>query len=155
MKIRSARNLIWLIATIVTVVLVVLFKYREYRCQNSFGVEFNARRKALQIPIIPPDWPVYHKGDGYTIWMQPKHAKGHGYKQVVYDGCELDAEQDNYYFSAKPDQDTVLEADQLYQNSHRKINSATFTFRQGEHVDTITRQKADSILAANKIDRDY
>jgi hypothetical protein len=75
MKIRSARSLFWLIATIVTVVLVVLFKYREYHCQNSFGVEFNARRKALQIPVLPPGWPVYHKGDGYTIWMQAEQKK--------------------------------------------------------------------------------
>jgi hypothetical protein len=155
MKIRSVQDLIWVIVAIVALLLIAVFKYRTYRCQNSFGVEMNARRKALKIPIIPPGWPVYHTDDRYTIWTEQKVKKGHGFKLVTYDGCELNLEEDHYWFSSKKLQDTVLTMDYLYPNSHRKIDSATFTFRQGDHEDTITRQKADSILAANKIDRDY
>jgi len=124
------------------------------RCHNSFGAEFNGRRKQLKIPIVHPEWPVY-KDDKHTTWEKAKVEKGHGFKFIVYDGCELDGEQDHYWFSSKKLQDTVLTMDYRYRNSYRKIDSAIFTFRQGNREDTITRQKADSILAANKIDRDY
>ncbi|HZY35653.1 MAG TPA: hypothetical protein VFE53_03330 [Mucilaginibacter sp.] len=124
------------------------------RCQNGFGAEFNARRKQLKIPVVHPDWRVY-KHDDYTTWEKAKVEKGHGFKMATYDGCELNFEEDHYWFSSKKLQDTVLTMDYWYKNSRRKIDSTIFTFLQGNNEDTITRQKADSILAANKINRDY
>ena len=115
----------------------------------------NARRKAMKIPILPPGWEVYHKGESYTIWQIPKVKKGHGFKQVVYDGCNLDMEEDHFYFSTKPLQDTVLQMYYLFKNNRRKIDSTIFTFRQGNHDDTLTREQAEHILAVNGIDKDY
>jgi len=155
MKTRFTLNVTLGIVALIAFMLFGLFKSVNRGCKNSFGVEFNARRKQLNIPALPPDWPVFYEGEKCTTWQQPKGKKGHGFKIMVYDGCEPDGELDHYYFSPKRLQDTVLTMDHRYKNTHRKTDSAIFTFQTGDHVDTITRQKAESILTANKIDRDY
>lgn len=127
----------------------------DSRCADSFGPEFNKKRKELHIPIIPSGWKVYNSTETATLWKAPKVRKGHGFKVVVYDGCELDGEEDHYYFSSKKIQDTVLEVAYRYINKHRSKDSTVFVFQIGNHADTITRGKADSIFAANKIDRDF
>ncbi|BAU52644.1 hypothetical protein [Mucilaginibacter gotjawali] len=153
------------ISKIVTIILFVLMPasliyvgvstYLHHRCANSFGTEFNGKRKELHIPIIPSDWPVYHKDENSTIWQEPKVKKGHGFKLVAYHGCELDLEEDHYYFSSKKLQDTVLTMDHSYVNSQRKRDSTIFTLHRGNRLDTITRKQADSIFIAYKIDKDY
>jgi hypothetical protein len=155
MKKRLSFNVMFVVIAIIGLVIVGSIKFVHQRCQNSFGVEFNATRKQMKIPKLHPEWVVYHKDDGYTIWQAAKTKKGHGFKQIVYDGCELGEEVDDYYFSSKAIQDTILSIEHLYKNSHRKIDSVIFTFREGNREDTISRGQAEYILVANGIDRDY
>lgn len=129
-------------------------KYIDFRCANSFGPEFNKKRKELHIPIIPPAWEVYSSNKNATVWQAPGVSRGHGLKVVVYNGCDLDAEKDYYYFSSKKMQDTVLTAYYKCVNSNRSKDSTVFIFQIGHHADTISSKKADSIFAANKISKD-
>lgn len=131
-------------------------KYETFRCQSSFGLELNERRIKLKIPILPSNFKVYIKDEHSTMWESPKVKKGHGFKVIVYDDCELDGEEDHFYFSSKNIQDTVLEIDYRYINSHRTKDSTIFTFQIKDHpADTITSKQADSIFKAYKINRDY
>ncbi len=129
-------------------------KFKNSRCQSKFGPELNERRKQLGISIVPPDWVVYSKDDHATLWQSPKKEKGHGFKVVVYDGCELDGEEDHYYFDSKKIHDSVLDIDYKYVNSKRKKDSTVFTYQLGNHLDTITRKQADSIFLANHVKKD-
>jgi len=129
--------------------------YVDFCCAASFGPEFNKKRKELHIPIIPSGWKVYNTENRSTAWQAPKVSRGHGFKVVVYDGCDLDGEEDHYYFSSKKIQDTVLEVDYRYVNKHRSKDSTVYTFQVGDHADTITTRQADSIFVANKINRDF
>jgi hypothetical protein len=143
----------------VGIALVLLFigiRYlKQSICQSGFCTELNGKRRELHISILPSGWQLYHKDDNYTIWWVPKVKKGHGFKQIVYDGCELDLEEDQYYFSSKKLQDTIITIDYKYINSHRSKDSTLFTFQEGNHTDTISSKQADSIFSANKINKDY
>lgn len=130
-------------------------KYIDFRCANSFGPEFNKKRKELHIPIIPLVWKVYFSDVNATAWQASKVRRGHGFKVVVYNGCDIDEEEDHYYFSSKKIQDTVLTAYYKYVNRNRRKDSTVFIFQIGHHADTITSKKADSIFAANKISKDF
>ncbi|MCO5947046.1 hypothetical protein [Mucilaginibacter flavidus] len=130
-------------------------KYIDFRCANSFGPEFNKKRKELHIPIIPPVWKVYFSDENATAWQASKVSRGHGFKVVIYNGCDLDGEEDHYYFSSKKIQDTVLTAYYKYVNRYRNKDSTVFIFQIGHHADTITSKKADSIFVANKISKDF
>ncbi|WDF79209.1 hypothetical protein PQ469_04235 [Mucilaginibacter sp. KACC 22773] len=129
-------------------------KYIEFSCANSFGPEFNKKRKELHIPIIPPAWEVYFKDKYATAWQARRVSRGHSLKVVVYNGCDLDAEEDHYYFSSKKMQDTVLTAYYKYVNRNRGKDSTVFIFQIGDHTDTISSKKADSIFVANRISKD-
>jgi len=128
--------------------------YINSRCAASFGLEFNKKRKELHVPIIPSDWKIYNRDATATLWEVPKVKRGHGFKVVVYDGCELDGEEDHYYFSSKKIQDTVLRVNHLFANKSRSKDSTIFTFQVGHDEDTISSRRADSILMANKISWD-
>jgi len=67
----------------------------------------------------------------------------------------LNLEEDYYWFSSKKLQDTILKIDYRYINSHMRKDSTIFSFRRGDHVDTLTKHQADSIFKAYKIDQDY
>jgi hypothetical protein len=155
MKIRNIVNVAVGCLFVGILIFYGIYKYKVYRCHSSFGTELNGRRKEMHIPILPADWPMYNTEDYSTIWQAPKVKKGHGFKIVVYNDCELDLEEDHYYFSSKKLQDTVLTTEYRYINSFRKKDSTIFTFQIGGYVDTITSKQADSIFKANKIDKDY
>jgi hypothetical protein len=130
-------------------------KVRNVACANNFGRELNQKRRSLHIPIIPASWQVKQKDDNFTLWTPNGNiVKGHGYKGVSYDGCELNEEDDHYYFDSKKVHDTILEIEYRYINSKRKRDSTIFIFQIGHHADTISKKMADSILMANKTQLD-
>ena len=155
MKIRQIVNITLFVLIPASLIYLGVSTYLDFRCANSFGPEFNEKRKALHVPIIPLGWKVYNSDKTSTTWQEPRVQKGHGFKVVVYNGCELDAEQDHFYFSSKKLQDTVLTMDYSYANSQRKRDSTVFTLQIGDHDHTITPKQADSIFIACKINKDY
>ena len=119
----------------------------NYYCTSTFGIELNQRRAKLHIPLLPSSWHVLNKDETYSIWVpQNQMVIGHGFKEVVYRGCELDEELDHYYFDLKNPHNKVLEINYKYVNSKRKIDSTLFTLQIGNYDDTISKTKADSIL---------
>lgn len=130
-------------------------KVRNDACADNFGPELNQKRQSLHIPIIPASWHVAQKDDNFTLWTpQSNMVKGHGYKGISYNGCELNGEEDHYYFDSKKVHDTILEIDYRYINSRRKRDSTIFIFQIRHHADTISKKMADSILMANKTQLD-
>jgi hypothetical protein len=104
--------------------------------------------------VIPPDWHVDFRGTGVTDWKK-NDTTGHYWKISNADStCALESEEDWYNF--KPIKG-VSRTMSIYTRFASGMVSGTirFDYEVGDSTKTITRQQADSIFAAEKIQKDY
>lgn len=133
---------------------VSIIHFKNSICQNKFGPEFNARRRALKIPVIPSNWHIKQQDDHFTWWIGKELVIGHESKRVVNFGCEIDEEKDDYFFDIKQVQDRYLEITHKFTNSIRKQDSTTYSYQIGDRANLITKEEADSIFRAEKMNTD-
>jgi hypothetical protein len=131
-----------------------LKRYNNNVCVAKFGKEFNQRRRSLGIPSIPSDWKIKRIGSGSAEW-QKKDSTGHYWKLTFIDStCALDFERDAYNLKRA---NGVTRSISISSTLARDKASETirFVYEVGDSTKTIPRQQADSIFAAEKIQKDY
>src|SRR6202012_3201856 len=130
-------------------------RYKSIICDDRFGRKFNARRHKLGTPEIPADWHVDYKGRGHVTW-KAKDTVGHAVKYIDIDSsCAILFETD--FYNLKPIHGTArdVSVDTRYAKG-KGSDSISYHYEAGFNTGrTITRQQADSILAAEKIKKDY
>ena len=128
-------------------------EYKRNACQDKFGQEFNARRRSLGIPEIPANWHVDDRWDRYVDWKGKNGVTGHADKAVGVDStCTLEFEQDDYDLKPLKDKRRDVTISTHYAKGN---DSIFFSYYDGDSSHVISRHKADSIFAVEKIRKDY
>jgi hypothetical protein len=131
-----------------------LKKYNDSVCREKFGKEFNQLRQSLGIPMIPADWKIKRAASGSAEW-QKKDSTGHYWKLTFIDStCALDFERDEYNLKRAHGVTRRISIVSTFARGKGK-GTVRFDYEVGDSTHTITRQQADSILTAEKIQKDY
>jgi len=146
---------------LVPLLVLTFYSYKEYeRYTNdkilfSYSKEFNHCRQKLGIPVIPASWQVKSKGYKDIEWQSKKSIIGHDEKLIVLTtDYKIEFETDDY--KLKP-QDTIernLYVRYIYATG-KHPDTLDYSYAVGDSVRSITRQVADSILNAARIQKDY
>ncbi len=129
-------------------------KYKNNICQDKFGPEFNVRRQRMGIPTIPPGWQNNARyGEDDAFWSGKEGVNGHEGKTIVFSSdCVLDFERDDYRIEPSNGLSRSISIIVRYAKGKGRD---TISFQYSPGARTITRQQADSIFAAEKIQKDY
>ncbi|MBB3057970.1 hypothetical protein [Mucilaginibacter gotjawali] len=132
--------------------------YKRNVCQAQFGPQFNTKRRNLGIPVIPEKWQIKESSEGRVRWAPADSLIGHQKKYIYIDtGCVIEEELDYYGLTSQHGnkREVMIET----QFGRGRLNDSVFYYYYhddaGRRADTITRQQADSIFAAEKIRKDY
>jgi len=128
-------------------------KYKRNICQDKFGREFNARRRRLGIPEIPPDWHIKYRNDRSFEWQGKNSVIGHQSKYISIDTCLIDFEEDRYHLKSVHGISRTMSINIGYAKGSGK-DSIFCHYDVGSDSHLITLSQADSILAADKIKKD-
>jgi hypothetical protein len=130
-------------------------RYKSDICDDKFGREFNARRRKLGTPEIPADWNVDYKGRRSVDW-KAKDTAGHAVKYISIDSsCTIRSEED--FYNLKPIHGVSRDVSVFTRYAKGKgSDSISYFYEAGFNTNRqISRQQADSIFAAEKINKDY
>jgi hypothetical protein len=130
-------------------------EYKRNVCQDKFGPELNARRRGLGIAVIPVGWQVDSRNKHSVEWKSKDTVACHNSKTITVDStCTLVAEYDEYYL--RPSRGELRYVSVLTQYAKGMvIDSIIYNFYDGDRTLVISRNAADSMLAAEKIKKDY
>jgi len=131
-------------------------KYKNKLCLDKFGTEFNQRRQKLGIPILPAGWRINSVGSRSIDWInKDSTTTGHFAKSSLVDSlCALEYEEDGYNLKSSRGiarHMSVL----IWFDNKKRTDTIKYNYDVGDSTKTITRQQADSIFAAEKIQKDY
>jgi hypothetical protein len=131
-------------------------KYKNNNCQDKVGREFNERRRRMEVPVIPPGWQNKARyGDGDARWHGKEGVIGHEGKIIYFaSDCVIDFERDDYNFKPSGNVSRSLSILTKYAKGKGR-DTISFDYTVGDSTRTIIRQQADSIFAAEKIQKDY
>ncbi len=130
-------------------------KYKTYLCLDKFGLEFNNMRRSRGVPVIPVDWYEVTRSDHVVEWRQKDSIAGHHRKDISVDSsCTLIFEEDGYYLRKINRKSRNLNISTIYANG-KGGDSTIFRYYDGDSIRVVTKRKADSIFAAEKIEKDY
>jgi len=123
--------------------------------QTKFGTAFNARRLVLGIPEIPAGWHITSRGNTWVDWKAKDSVIGHESKDISFDSIRsIIFENDEY--TLKPLQGKKRDMNVFTKYARGKAkDSIFFSYYDGDTSRTISRNKADSLFAAEKIKKDY
>lgn len=160
-RVRDKHSWSSIILSIITAIFCIGFwswheimQYKNKRCLDKFGTEFNLRRQKLGIPLLPADWHIDFQDSRSTDWRK-KDSMGHYYKTTLVDSlCAPEYEEDRY--NLKPVRGVLRNMLILTWFDNKKhADTIRYEYTGGNSTRTITRQQADSIFAAEKIQKDY
>ncbi|HWW39310.1 hypothetical protein [Pedobacter sp.] len=128
----------------------VAYSYIAKKCQNSYGISYNKKRKELRIPLLPVNWSIKERSEDYIGWSGSEKNIGHKRKSVAFSGCNIEAELDVFRLPKQNGEERLLEMEYYYP---RKGQSATriYTYQIGSYANSISKMTADSILNAENI----
>lgn len=121
---------------------------------DKFGLPFNTERKRLSIPIIPSYWHVKRRDNIAIEWIGKEDVIGHKRKTIAFTGSDIDGELDTYKLPDQAGKQRWIEIEYRYKNKEHS-DSISYTYQIEHHADEISRIKADSIFAGEKINKDY
>jgi hypothetical protein len=125
-------------------------QYKHNLILDNLGKDFNPRRRALGLPVIPAGWYIKNRDRHSTDW-RGNDTTGHYWKMTMVDSTyTLDFEEDEYQLKAGGD--IMIQARFSKGN---KLDSISYSYEEGSNSRPITHQQADSIFAAEKIQKDY
>lgn len=130
-------------------------KYNMYVCQDQFGLVYNKVRQKLGVPQIPANWEIERDGDYLVTWRARDTTIGHQIKRISTDSaCRVLYEDDDYKLGYKNSDKGSMFIQTRYAQG-KGIDSIFYYYAPGDSGRLISRQKADSIFAVKKINRDY
>ncbi|HWZ02762.1 MAG TPA: hypothetical protein VNX40_04070 [Mucilaginibacter sp.] len=133
--------------------------YKRNVCQAQFGPEFNAKRRSLGTPIIPANWQIKESSEGRMLWQPADSVAGHQRKYIHIDtGCGIEDEYDYYDFLNQHGYKRTIRIETQFGRGRQRDSIFYYCYYNndaGSHTDTLSRQQADSIFAAEKIKKDY
>jgi hypothetical protein len=125
-------------------------QYKHNVILDKLGKEFNPQRRELGLPVIPAGWYIKDRDKHSTEW-QGNDTIGHYWKMTWVDSSYLlETEYDVYRLKSGGD----VEIDARFSKGN-KLDSISYSHEEGSDSRTITRRQADSIFAAEKIQKDY
>ncbi|MDB5134306.1 MAG: hypothetical protein JWP37_909 [Mucilaginibacter sp.] len=142
-----------IIAAIIFLIIGVT-AFKKKICQDKFGLELNQRRRILKIPVIPEYWHVKNKEEHSAYWIDKYGVIGHESKVVVFYGCQIKKEIDIYILKEQDGNPRSIELTYVYAKGNADDSIKT-SYLIGHHDNIISRQQADSIFKAEKINPDY
>ncbi|GAA3974756.1 hypothetical protein [Mucilaginibacter dorajii] len=130
-------------------------KYNRYVCQDQFGLIYNKVRQKLGTPQIPANWEIEYRTDYSVTWRAKDTTIGHQIKRISIDSaCRVLYEDDDYKLGYNNSDKSSMLISTRY--THGKGGDSIFYYyNPGDSSRLISKQKADSIFAAKKINRDY
>ncbi|MEO3402293.1 hypothetical protein AAFN85_00215 [Mucilaginibacter sp. CAU 1740] len=130
-------------------------EYWVKSCQDKkYGLSYNGKRKSLGIPAIPNHWHIKERNLDFIWWTGDENVIGHKRKSVVFSGCDIEAEYDVYTLPKQNGQGRWIEIEYNYPTKRRK-DSVVYTYQIEHDAKQISRKMVDSILNADKINKDY
>ncbi|CAN5444870.1 hypothetical protein BH09BAC6_BH09BAC6_07900 [soil metagenome] len=131
-------------------------KYNQSVCQDKFGWEFNERRRKLGVPEIPADWNIESRGNRSMDWKGKESATGHESKYISIDStCRIEMELDDYKLKTINGVSRDLSISTRYKNGKGSDSVFYSYYEAGDYKGLISRQQADSIFYADRINKDY
>ena len=130
-------------------------EYWVKRCQDKkYGLSYNDKRKSLGIPAIPAHWHVKEHNPDFIWWTGDENIIGHKRKSVAFSGCDIVEEYDVYTLPKQNWQGRWIQIEYNYATETKK-DSVAYTYQTDHTSRHISRSTADSILNAEKINKDY
>ena len=124
--------------------------YQIQNCQKKFGFAYNARRRALGIPMIPVDWHIKERDKQYIWWTGDRKGVGHSRKTITFSNCNILDELDIYMLSRQNGKVRLLEIECEYGHDNEPA-VIIYTYQIEHSALIISKRSADSILAADHI----
>ncbi|MBB3054420.1 hypothetical protein [Mucilaginibacter gotjawali] len=129
--------------------------YNETVCKAKFGKTFNQQRRNRGIAVIPQDWQITSSLGSEIDWKGKDQIIGHTDKSVYIDSaCEDAFERDNYELKPIRGISRWISIGRVVTKG-KGADTDSYAFEFGANSRNITRQQADSILASEKITKDY
>jgi len=125
--------------------------YEIQNCQKEFGFAYNARRKALGIPIIPVNWHVKERAKQYIWWTGDENGVGHSRKTIAFSDCNILSEHDVYKLADQNGKARLLEIECIYGNGNEPGAIIAYTYQIEHSAQQISKRAADSLLEAEHI----
>src|SRR3984885_2121729 len=133
-----------------------MVKYKNHICQVKFGKAFNRRRLNMGVPVIPEGW--HNKSsfdDAEANWKGKDNVIGHEGKIIFFSSdYGIDFERDDYNLAPSRSLLRSISIKTTFAKGKGR-DTISFDYSVGDSTKTITRQQADSIFAAEKIQKDY
>ncbi|MCO5949816.1 hypothetical protein [Mucilaginibacter flavidus] len=127
---------------------------RDQICVYKLGPESNPLRKKLKAPIIPEGWILASSNENSAHWIRKHGYIGHEGKTVVFFNCEIKKELDLYILKPANNSFRRIEISSTFSDI-KSLNIMTFTYRKGDSLELISKQKADSLLITEGIKNDW
>jgi len=124
--------------------------YEIQNCQKEFGFAYNARRKALGIPLIPVNWHVKERDKQYIWWTSDADGVGHSRKTIAFSDCNILSELDVYKLADQNGKARLLEIDYKYGNGNGP-GTIAYTYQIEHSAQQISKRAADSLLETEHI----
>ena len=123
------------------------------RCRAKYGKEYNSVRKKFGVPLIVNNWEIDTKYENATVWgILNGDVIGHKRKTVIFDGCDVIEEEDVYQLPIENREKRFIEMHYKYNVVKHKDSIG---YQVGSYSKLITKIKADSILNAEHINKNY
>ncbi|OOQ61722.1 hypothetical protein [Mucilaginibacter pedocola] len=123
--------------------------------QQKFGTSYNHVRVKIGAPTIPADWKPDYADLAHMYWNN-KFISGHYHKMIVFDTLKAIAhEEDVYKLDSLKGKERSIEIITQYARDGRSDSIFYRYYQTGSDMQIITHQKADSLLDAEKLSRDY
>ncbi|WP_316839154.1 hypothetical protein [Pedobacter gandavensis] len=123
------------------------------RCQNKYGLSYNAKRKELGIPIIAANWSIKERDEHYIGWSGDETRIGHKRKAVVLSRCSIKHELDVFNLSKQNGNKRWLEMEYFYPQESKGA-TMIYTYQIDSQVSKVSERTADSLLKADNIQVD-
>ncbi len=90
----------WLLIVIGAVVVIwqVYGFVHDYYVVRKYGLQHNAVRVALNIPVIVADWEYHNSSENWILWQPIGDQPTQG-KEIKFSGDEILIERDTYHFT--------------------------------------------------------
>ena len=126
---------------------------KDHICVYRLGKESNFLRRKLNAPIIPEGWTLAFTNENSAHWVRKHGYIGHEGKTVIFLNCEIKKELDLYILKPANGNFRRIEISSTFSHD-QSSNTMTFSYRKGDSLELITKQKADSILIADGVKKD-
>jgi len=157
---KDKRQRFWAVFGVFWIIIICLRTKDEIRdynhtlCHTQFGVPFNQSRRERGIPTIPQDWQMELKSDTEIVWKGKNKAIGHISKCVFIDSTCTDTFEIDYY-NLKPLRGVSRSLSIAEEAYEQPLDTYICMYDFGDNHRQINKMEADSILIAEKIQKDY